>query len=428
MANAVRTRNVTTAPLPPIRTGEDVPADLLFEEAHRRRTRIRAASGLAVVVSALLIAAAAFSLSSPASRSTTRPAASDGKSGGKSGGSASPVSSVVWMDYRNRLRVGNVTGRSERVLATVEASPLTPVVVAAGLAYVVDTAGTFVPSLGHWSEVVDTVDLATGAVRFAEPGDWVFPAGNGRDLFVSQSGDSSVFEISPRARHRTSTLTLPHGWYLPGGFGVAAGQYIVVQSNDSGTVTHPDAIGLWNPRRQTVHVLMRSASDYTAASPDHGIVGATAPTKGRDALLVWMRPSCRPTASCPLEVTDTTTMRTRTLASPLRKGFAPGGTITPAGRRIVAFALGAPGAPRTAQVAVIDLATGATGLVPRARVELGQVAAWAIWLPRADAALAGTAQQVYEVQVARRSARPVVFRHGSSTLPGPDFSSAPAGG
>lgn len=400
--------------------------ELLFREARRRRRRIRASVGLAAVVAIAAGAlVAAIAPSSPGAHSL----GSRDRTGSAQGaiGRQSRATSVVWVDYTGRLRIGDLSRGTERALAAVDASPLAPVVVAGGRAYVVDAAGEFVASVGHWSEVVDSVDLSTGSVRVVAPGDGVFPSANGRRLFVAQAGGSKVIELSVRRPAERSVLTLPNRWYLPSGLGLAVGPDIVVQSNESGTVTAADSVGLWNPADGRVAVLARTSSDYTAASPDLGIIGASTGAAG-SGRLVWMRPGCGPTEACPLEVTDVPSLRTRAIRSPLPYGFAPGGAVSPGGHLAVGFPLRVSGSGGgTADVAVVDLGTGAVHVVPGARVALGQVAAWAIWLPGRDAALAGTTDTTFLVHPATRSAQHLVLRADRKAQPGPDFSSAAAG-
>jgi hypothetical protein len=401
----------------------DLEAQLLFEEARRRRRRIRAAVSVAVIASAVVIAAVAVSLALPGPRSA--PGAKPVPVANALGSSRTP--SLVWVDYRSKVRIGSTAGGTERALATVDASPITPVVVAGGRAYIVDTAGAFVRRLGHWAQFVDAVDLSTGNVRFVAPGDGVFASADGRRLYVAQAGDSSVIVLSTHTGERSGVLTLPHGWYLPGGAGVAVASDIVVQSNDSGTVKAPDAIGLWNPGTGSVRLLAQSNSEYTAASPDLGIIGASTSRSGATGRLAWMPPGCESTASCPIEVTDVPSLRTRTIESPLHFGFAPGGAISSNGRSMVAFALGPPSSTRPAVVALVDLDSGRVRLVRGARLDLGQVAAWATWLPHGGAVIAGDTDRVYEVHVAQGSASPVVFRTKGRVLAGPDFSAGVVG-
>ncbi|HEV3069487.1 MAG TPA: hypothetical protein VGY50_16650, partial [Streptosporangiaceae bacterium] len=74
------------------------------------------------------------------------------------------------------------------------------------------------------------LDPATGQIRAVAPGRFVFPSGDGRHLFISET-DTRLIELPAGGAGRSRALTLPHGWYMPGGgwsLGVAGG--VLVQS------------------------------------------------------------------------------------------------------------------------------------------------------------------------------------------------------
>ena len=96
------------------------------------------------------------------------------------------------------------------------------------------------PALGYWSEVVRYLDVATGRIGTAGPGQTVFLSADGRYLLMSQTATSLT--ETPVIGGAVRQLTLPRGWYLPGGdgladvvsgAGVATANGIVVQSEQS---------------------------------------------------------------------------------------------------------------------------------------------------------------------------------------------------
>src|SRR5215470_10401393 len=138
-------------------------AQALFQEARRRRRR-RWLTGLAlIVVLSAVVAVAAVTW-------PHRPAGHGGGGTGPAGTGPGARSSVaaVWFDGV-RLRVGyiypggNVTQRAGPEVS----ADLLPLVQAGGRVYWVDPAGAFVPALGHWSQVVKYLDLATGKMGTA---------------------------------------------------------------------------------------------------------------------------------------------------------------------------------------------------------------------------------------------------------------------
>jgi len=128
-------------------------------------------------------------------------------------------------------------------------------------------AGTFVPALGHWSEVVQYLDVATGAIGTAGAGQTVFLAADGRSLFMSQTA-TSVTEMPAATGGPARLLTLPRGWYLPGGDGLAdlvsgdglaTANGIVVQSLD-GWSPGGSVLALWSPGDGRVVVIGRAVA------------------------------------------------------------------------------------------------------------------------------------------------------------------------
>ena len=163
----------------------DTALQVLFSEARRRRRRRWLAGGAVVLLLAAITAAVALTRADrmPGGRGGTRSA------GAASAGNtaAAPAALVVWSDGTSLL-----TGAIEpsgsvipRVVADANVAPL-PLVRAGQRVYWVDPAGSFVPSVGHWSQLVRYLDLATGKIATAGPGQTVFLSADGR--FRSSKG------------------------------------------------------------------------------------------------------------------------------------------------------------------------------------------------------------------------------------------------
>ena len=178
---------------------------------------------------------------------------------------ARPSATAVWVDDGGLLHVAGLgpgARAGQRVVAEVNAASL-PLVSAGSRVYWVDPAGTFVPALGHWSQVVRYLDVRTGQIGVAGAGQTVFVSADGRNLLMSQ--DPTSLTVSPVAGGATRVLTLPRGWYLPGGTGtadaiegagLATANGIVVQSvQDPGV--GPRVIALWNPETGSVRIIGR---------------------------------------------------------------------------------------------------------------------------------------------------------------------------
>jgi hypothetical protein len=316
---------------------------------------------------------------------------------------------AVWVDGNNRLHVGDIHpgGRTtQRAGAEINAGPL-PLVPADGRVYWVDPAGAFVPALGHWSQVVKYLDLATGTIGTAGPGQTVFASADGRDLLMSQTA-TSLTETPVMADGAPRQLSLPRGWYLPGGDGLpqvggvdlATANGIIVQSEESPGRRAP-VLAVWQPHSGKVEVIGRGLA----------VLDAYTPPGARYSLLAWLPAACPFPDNCLLKITNTATLSTTTVRSPLPGGFAVGGAFSPDGTRLAVFLNTAAG--RAAQLALVNPGTGAVRVARSPRVALGQDYAWARWLPDGRHLIVGAGTPgAWLVDSTTLSAKPLSFaRH-----------------
>jgi hypothetical protein len=437
MAAAAEARPSGTAVAREARVGGT--AWVLFAEArHRRRRRL---TGIAVSL-AVVLCAATLAVIWPQHPPGV------GGSGQRAARSASPEHKaarpplIAWVDDNWRLHVGNLGTRIEHVVTEADAEPAMPLVQAGGRVYWIDTGGTYVPSLGHWSEVIRELDLATGRVRMFQPGQWIFPSADGRQLYLSQIDNESLIEVPAAGSGAPHYLTLPAGWYLPGGLGVAVAGGIVVQSDPELAIRHPPVLAIWSPGSGQVKVIGRGVGADSGA-----VISAYTPPGDSRSLLAWMPATCRYPVNCPIRITSiatlsgralsgpvlsrpalrsrtlrsrtlrsrtlrSRTLRSRTLRSPLPYGFALGGAFSPDGRQLAVFVNRSPGtAGGTAQLAIVSTRTGTSRLVPGARFRVGEDVAWARWLPGGKQLIAGGVGRDYIVTAATCAARPFRFRH-----------------
>jgi hypothetical protein len=399
---------VSTRLVLPARPADPSAAQALFIQARRRR-RQRWLTGITVVL--LIVTAVAVSTLTSTHRSSGRGNKGTGPTG--AGPAARSSAAAVWYDgvflHVGYLHPGGDV--TQRAVAEINAAPL-PLLPAGGRVYWVDPAGSFVPALGYWSEVVRYLDVATGRIGTAGPGQTVFLSADGRYLLMSQTATSLT--ETPVTGGAARQLTLPRGWYLPGGdgladvvsgAGVATANGIVVQSGPSwgpgGSV-----LAIWNPNSGRVTAIGRAV----------GVIGAYTPPGARYSLLAWLSASCGFPGSCALMITNTATLSSRTVRSPLPGGFALGGAFSPSGAskaRLAVF-LNA-GSGNAARLALVDLATGGVRVAPRPRLVLGLDIAWARWLPDGVHLIVGPAAGGSDlVDAATLSAEPLVVAHESS--------------
>jgi hypothetical protein len=375
-------------------------AEALFAQARRRRRR-RRLTGVAVVLTLAAAAAVTFAVTRP-----HRALVASDAGGGRAGTAGVAVAgSVAWVDYHRRVHLGDLATAAQRVVATINANPALPLVQAGGHLYWVggywaNRAGTYVPAMGHSPEMVQELDPATGKIRDVGPGQGVFPSADGRHLFLSPT-DSRLIELPARGFGASRRLTLPEGWYVPYGqsLGVAGG--VLVQS-DRKTWART-VIAVWNPTTGAVQVVGRG----------YQVLAAYTPPGGHYSLLAWLPAACAEGQDCPLNITNTATLATRTVRSPLRHGFAFGGAFSPDGTRLAVFADANSDATGAVQLAMVNTGTGALRLAGSVRLAIGAPVAWALWLPDGRYFLTGGAEASYVVNAATLSARPLFFMRGS---------------
>jgi hypothetical protein len=317
---------------------------------------------------------------------------------------------AVWFDGA-RLQTGEI-GPGGRV--TPRGGPevsadLLPLVAAGGRVYWVNPMGGWVLPGAWYPSVVQYLDLATGRTGLVGAGSTAFLSADGRSLLMAQ--DASTLASVPVAGGALRRWALPHGWYLPGGdglaelgfSGLATADGVVVQSRDGGS-WRPQVLGLWRPGQRTVRVLGRGLA----------VIGSwTAPGAGH-SLVAWLPAGCRGAGRCALRITSTATWATLTVASPLPGGFAVGGAFSPDGSRLAVFPQTAPRGedPGYAELALVDPRTGAMRVATGLRIALGQDVSWALWLPGGRHLIVGGFPGSHLVDAGSLAARPLVTARG----------------
>ncbi|HSR83300.1 MAG TPA: hypothetical protein VLM11_03865 [Streptosporangiaceae bacterium] len=378
-------------------SGMPVDVQGLFAEARRRRRRIRATAG---IVALLLAGTLAGALASWRHHDVAA---------GRQAGVPSVMTSghlapalVGWVDYRGRLHIGSLGTGRQRVVAAASSNPVVPLVAVAGHLYWANTGGTY--------RQIESLDLATGRVRSLGFGMAVFAAADNRHVFIAQTGEA-VIELDA-AGGESRSLNLPAGWFVAGlnndfTSPTAAADGILVQATDSTDSARATTLAIWNPVTGRLTPIVRGIS------ADGGLLGAVTPPGAQYSLVAWWRGSCLP-ESCSIEITNTATLKTRTILSPLGHGFAYGVAFSPDGSRVAAFVntRGLGGNPAPAELAIISTSTGAARLVPRVSVLVGIDVAWSRWLPGGRVLLAGGADFSGLVDTKTLSATPYYFVHG----------------
>jgi hypothetical protein len=373
-------------------SGTRLPADAyaLFAEARRRRRRRRR---LVAAAACLLVAAGAA-----AGITASRPGPSTPRSGGRYQHPAAAAhvpafslssAAVAWVDSDGGLHVGNVSNLSQQVVATINS----------GNQVLIETAGRI-----YWADgqSIRALELATGARWRVATGEWASLSADGRQLYVAtgtiHGNYPRALTVVPVSGHGPARpLTLPAGWHLGNYPDAAVAGGLVVES-------YP-GLGIWTERTGRVRVLSRTASV---------VMSSYTPRGARHSLLAWEPGGCG-VWRCPLEITNTGTMRTLTVRSPLRYGFMisqSGAAFSPDGTKLAAFASVTDplsGAGPESELALINTRTGAVQLVRGVRLLTTEDAAWMAWLAGGEQLLAGAINASYAVNAATLAARPFYF-------------------
>ena len=368
-------------------TGDDVSSgwiQALFEEARRRCRRRRLAYAAISIILAIAVAlgltagrphrGAAPAREGNAPRAVTREPAF-----------TLPAAAVAWVDYQGRLHVGEVAARVQHVVASVP--------VLAAIDWLLQVDGRLYAA---GSAVIRQFNIATGAVRQVARGDGIFASADGRQLYITRDSAS------------LRQLNLPVGWYVDPPHQAVAGGIVVVGPHPAGGPGHPSTLAIWNPGTGSVKVISRG--EYT-------VMGAYTPRGARYSLLAWQASGCL-TENCPIDITNTSSMTTVTVHSPLHHGFTiSGAAFSPDGTQLAVFARTASLSPIRANrsdLALLDTRTDVVRLVPDAQLDTTEDAGWAVWLPGGDRLLAGALDYSYAVNANTRAARPFFFFPGGT--------------
>ncbi len=382
-------------------------AEALFAEARRRRRRRRVTAAAATLAAAGLVAAglvaaglaAGEGARAPAGRAGPRPRpALTGRP--ETGRFTLPPAQVGWVDYQGRLHAGNVATGAQHVLAAFPSAAGGWFAAAAGHLFWLDF------SVAHRAPIRD-YDLATGRIRYLARGQSVFAAADGRHVYVMRSG-TALTEFRADGSGRPRPLAVPAGWHLdfPRPVAVAGGGITVIGNADRADA-FPAGIAIWYPATGQLRRLSNGGR----------VIAGYTPRDGRRSLLAWAPSRC-PRAGCAIKITNTATMVTSTVRSPLHHGFTGGnGAFSPDGAQLAVFArragLGS-SRPNRSELAIISTRTGRLRIVRAARLETQEDAGWVLWLPGGRRLLAGALHYSYAVDAKTLAARPFFF------FPGPD--------
>jgi hypothetical protein len=370
----------------------DTVIEALFAEARRRRRRIRLATTGAVA--ALAAIALSVSLTWPWHGATRHHRATPGIS--LAVGPAAGDPRLAWVTTDGAVMIGNLRTMSMREVGEADVDPAVPLIPSGGLIYWVKESGGFVDG-ADWPRVVEALNPSNGTNSIVAPGEYLIPSANGQRIYAVET-DTSLAQLPTRPGQRLTQLTVPAGWYLAAGEGLAVANGITVQSKDVFPIAHPSELGVWNPRTGQVRSIGRA----------EGTIAAYTPPGAYYSLLAWMPASCK-FPDCPITITNTATLASRTLRSSLPYGFVLGGAFSPNGQQLAVFIndSGQAGGEE-ANLAIASTTSGAVRVVRGVRMTVGIDTDWVKWL--SDSTLVTLANSNYMVNATTLVARPFSFR------------------
>ncbi len=291
-------------------------------------------------------------------------------------GPSGAVPKVAWSDYQGQLHIGDLSGLGEHVVAQTDADPTASLVAAGGGIFWVrseypNPLQTVDPIA---QSTVQRFDLATGTTTTLGPGSQVFAAPDGSRVYVATSVNELV-EYTPSGVPIGRDLRVPTGWYLSdssllGDPDPLTANGFLVMSAPEQILRNPRTLALWSPgtgRVRTIGAVWK-------------VIGAYTKPGAENSLIAWAPASCEKVRNCPLEITDSSTLATRSVYSPFGQGFEWGGGFSPDGRVLAAFV---PGPFHLSPTARLVLITGAGRIraVPGVTINNGDALAWAEWFP-----------------------------------------------
>jgi hypothetical protein len=297
---------------------------------------------------------------------------------------AGVIPQVAWSDYQGQLHIGDLSGLGERVVAQTDADPTASLVVVGGGIFWVrseyPTADQTVDPIAD--PMVQRFDLATGTTTTLGPGSQVFAAPDDSRVYVATNADELV-EYTPGGVPIGHDLRVPTGWFLSdpsllGNPAPVTASGVLVVSAPQQILRNPRTLALWNPdtgRVRTIGKVWKVIGTYTRP-------GAA------NSLIAWAPATCEKVRNCPLEITDSSTLATRSVYSPFGEGFDWGGGFSPDGSVLAAFV---PGPFHLSPTARLVLITGAGRIraVPGVTINHGDALAWAEWFPDSSHLIVG---------------------------------------
>ena len=322
------------------------------------------------------------------------------------------------------LHLGNPSQGSDRVVAQVDATATRLVSIGSRVYFF--RRGSPDVSAANGGNRIAVLDIGSGRVHSLGAGINLTTTTDGRDLLVALDPIHLV-ELSPTGARLSPVWTVPSGYTL----NTYASQHplaavaggIAVESTRPSPTSGAYVLAIWYPSRGTIRVLGHDAfviGSYTRPGANH-------------SLLAWIDGSGAGADVNRLAITDTATMTTRLISSPLSgvfssavpqygsdvaefgSNFLGGGAFSPDGRQLAAFVSAfRPHDWPNAQLVLVNPNTGSVQLIANTVVQIGEPAGWATWSPTGSDLFGGSYRegpviQAFALKTGQTQATPLTF-------------------
>ncbi len=400
--------------------------EAVIREARRRR-RWRWLVAILIVAAFVLVGIAADFLvnsgardAGPSSPSTLNAIPHSGRPNHSALPSATRL---VWF-ASGGLHLGDPSQGTDRVLAQVDATA-TRLVAIGDRVYFLRRGSPDVSALNGGTRIA-VLDIKSGRVHSLGAGINLTTTTDGRHLLVALD-PSHLVTLSPTGTRLSPVWTVPSGYtlntYAPQHPLAAVEGGIAVESTRPSPTSGAYVLAIWYPSRGTIRVLGRDAfviGSYTRPGANH-------------SLLAWIDGSGAGADLNRLAITDTATMTTRLISSPLSgvfssavqqygpevvefgSNFLGGGAFSPDGRRLAAFVSAyRPHDWPNAQLVLVNPDTGSVELITNTVIQIGEPAGWATWSPTGSDLFGGSYRegpviQAFALKAGQTQATPLTF-------------------
>ena len=330
---------------------------------------------------------------------------------------------LVWF-ASGGLHLGNPSQGTDRVIAQVDATA-TRLVAIGGRVYFFRRGGPDVSAANGGTRIA-VLDIGSGRVHSLGAGINLTTTTDGRDLLVALDPGHLV-KLSPTGARLSPVWTVPSGYTL----NTYASQHplaavaggIAIESTRPSPTSGAYVLAIWYPSKGTIRVLGQDAfviGSYTQPGANH-------------SLLAWVDGSGAGLDVNRLAITDTATMTTRLISSPLSRVFSSavsqygsdvaefgsnflgGGAFSPDGRQLAAFVSAfRPHDWPNAQLVLVNPNTGSVKLIANTLIQIGEPAGWATWSPTGSDLFGGSYRegpviQAFALKTGQTQATPLTF-------------------